>query len=135
MTSRFLKHVLVAVGVSACVACGVSGVRFVGSADEYAPTQTARDNYQASVETGFGEMYMSTVIDRASFRKGTQEMGDTACRGALDGGTRDAFQAEFRKQGGAAANTASMPNEQLDAVSLILWSSAVRFLCPDVGGN
>ena len=102
---------------------------------QYAPTQAARDDYQAAVETGFGEMYMSTVPDRASFRQGTQEMGDFACMGALDGETRDEFQAEFRKDGGTAANSASVSNQQLDAASLILWSSAVRFLCPSVGGN
>lgn len=62
-------------------------------------------------------------------------LGDLACRGALEGETRDEFQAEFRMGGGRAANSASVSNQQFDAASLILWSSAVRLLCPDVGGN
>jgi hypothetical protein len=124
-------RVLVVAGLIAVVSgCG-AGHR--SSSNGYAPGASARDAYEQAVEGGFGSAYMSTVPDRGSFRTGVQDMGDAACKGALKGGTRDSFQAAFRKQGGSATNSASIPNSQLDAVSLIIWGNAIRYLCPQAG--
>jgi hypothetical protein len=40
---------------------------------------------------------MSHIYDRDSFRKGVQDAGDTACRNAPAGYSRDAFQKSFRE--------------------------------------
>jgi hypothetical protein len=127
-----MRLLVVASLIAAVPGCGL-GSKAGSSSNEYAPDTSARDKYEQAVEDGFGAAYMSTVADRASFRTGVQDFGDTACGGALQGRTRDEWQAEFRKVGGSATNSASMPNAQLDAVSLIIWGSAIRYLCPQVG--
>jgi hypothetical protein len=123
-----MRLLVVAALIATVPGCGPGS-----SSNDYAPDSSARDQYEQAVEDGFGAAYMSTVPDRASFRTGVQDFGDAVCRGALEGRTRDEWQAEFRKQGGTATNSASVANEQLDAVSLIIWGSAIRYLCPQVG--
>jgi hypothetical protein len=128
---RIVVLVTVAVALSAVTGCG--GVRIAKPSDAYAPSAAARDQYETAIETAMGTAYMSSVADHSSFRTGVQDMGDVACKNAMNGRTRDDYQKDFRETGSAAKNTSSMSNEALDAWSLVFWSSAVQYLCPSVG--
>jgi hypothetical protein len=119
--------------LSVAVLAGCGGVRFSDPAAKYSPDPAARDLFQTQAEEQLGPTWMSHIYDHDSFRKGVQDVGDTACRNALAGHSRDDFQKGFRETARSAGSYAGYPDSALDAQSLMFWSLAIRDLCPSVG--
>lgn len=123
--------------LSVAVLAGCGGVRFSDPTAKYSPTPAARDLFQTQVEDQLGASWMSRVSDHDSFRKGAQDLGDTACRNALAGHSRDDFQKGYLETSQSSANAggaaAAQPDSVLNAQSLMFWSLAIRDLCPSVG--
>ena len=120
--------------LSVAVLAGCAGVRFSDSAAKYSPDLASRNLFQTQVEEQLGPSWMSHIYDHDSFRMGVQDAGDTACRNALAGHSRDDFQRGFRQGARSAGSYAGYPDSVLDAQSLMFWSLAIRDLCPSVGG-
>jgi len=130
----YLLFAVSGVVLSTAVLAGCGGVRSSEPAAKYSPAPAARDRFQAQVEEQLGPSWMSRIYDHDSFRKGAQDIGDTACRNALSGHSRDDFQKGFRESTRSAGSYAGYPDSVLDAQSLMFWSLAIRNLCPSVGG-
>jgi len=121
--------------VAALAGCG--GIRFGNPAATN--SAAARDLFETHVEEQLGAAWMSNIYDHDSFRKGAQDFGDTACRNARAGLSRDDFQKNYLETAHSAANAggsaAAQPDSVLNAQSLMFWSLAMRDLCPSVGGT
>ena len=130
--------VLCGLFLSVTVLAGCGGVRFSDPAATYSPA--ARDVFETHVEEQLGTVWMSRIYDHESFRKGAQDIGETACRNARAGLSRDDFQKGYLETSRAAANAggsaaAQPPDSVLNAQSLMFWSLAIVDLCPSVGGT
>ena len=94
-----------------------------------------RADYVQEVEVGMGSEYMSTVNDLPGFEAGVQDVGNGACSYALGGKSRDEYQQMFREQTSTTENGSGVANNSLNSVSLIMWSSALKHLCPEAIEN
>jgi len=104
-----------------------------GNTQEYAtPVDSERTGYMESVEDGLPDGYVASLPDPAGFVSAMQDMGDGACTFLATGGSRDEFQERFREEASTTANGSSVANDQIDFMSLLVWSSALQNLCPEL---